>query len=107
LHDLLCKEVVASEHLFADDTPVPVLEPGRGRTKTGRLWVYARDQRGWGGSAPPAAVYLFALDRKAERPAAYLERFKGVFTSMDMPASSAWRRCHSGGLLGARAAKVL
>jgi transposase len=78
LHDLLCKDVFASDHLFADDTPVPVLDPGRGRTKTGRLWVYARDQRGWGGPAPPAAVYLFAPDRKAERPAAHLEGFKGV-----------------------------
>lgn len=78
LHDLLCKNVFASDHLFADDTPVPVLDPGRGRTKTGRLWVYARDQRGWGGPAPPAAVYLYAPDRKAERPAAHLEHFKGV-----------------------------
>jgi transposase len=78
LHDLLCKNVFGSNHLFADDTPIPVLDPGRGRTKTGRLWVYARDQRGWGGPDPPAAVYLFAPDRKAERPAAHLERFKGI-----------------------------
>jgi transposase len=78
LHDRLCKEVFASDHLFADDTPVPVLDPGRGRTKTGRLWVYAREQRGWGGIDPPAAVYIFAPDRKAERPIAHLEQFKGV-----------------------------
>ena len=78
LHERLCKNVFASDHLFADDTPVPVLDPGRGRTKTGRLWVYARDQRGWGGPEPPAAVYLFAPDRKAERPASHLEDFKGV-----------------------------
>nr|WP_272916514.1 IS66 family transposase [Qipengyuania pelagi] len=78
LHDRLCADVFASDHLFADDTPVPVLDPGRGRTRTGRLWVYAREQRGWGGPAPPAAVYLFAPDRKAERPLAHLERFKGV-----------------------------
>lgn len=78
LHDRLCADVFAGDHLFADDTPVPVLDPGRGRTKTGRLWVYAREQRGWGGPAPPAAVYLFAPDRKAERPLAHLERFKGV-----------------------------
>ena len=49
LHERLCKHVFASDHLFADDTPIPVLDPGRGRTKTGRLWVYARDQRPWGG----------------------------------------------------------
>jgi len=78
LHEKLCADVFASDHLFADDTPVPVLDPGRGRTKTGRLWVYARDQRGWGGPAPPAAVYLFAPDRKAERPVAHLKDFKGV-----------------------------
>ena len=45
LHDRLHKDVLASNHLFADDTPVPVLDPGKGRTRTGRLWVYARDQR--------------------------------------------------------------
>ena len=78
LHDLLCKDVFASDHLFADDTPIPVLDPGRGRTKTGRLWVYARDQRSWGGPRAPAAVYLYAPDRKAERPALHLENFKGV-----------------------------
>ena len=78
LHEKLCADVFASDHLFADDTPVPVLDPGRGKTKTGRLWVYARDQRGWNGPAPPAAVYLFAPDRKAERPAGHLQHFKGV-----------------------------
>ncbi len=78
LHERLCKNTFASNHLFADDTPVPVLDPGRGRTKTGRLWVYAREQRPWAGPEPPAAVYLFAPDRKAERPASHLEHFKGV-----------------------------
>ena len=78
LHERLTKAILASDHLFADDTPVPVLDPGRGRTKTGRLWVYARDQRGWSGPEPPAALYVFAPDRKAERPAAHLQRFKGV-----------------------------
>jgi transposase len=78
LQERLAKNVFASDHLFADDTPVPVLDPGRGRTKTGRLWVYAREQRGWSGPEPPAAVYVFAPDRKAERPATHLERFKGV-----------------------------
>ncbi|MCH4895084.1 IS66 family transposase [Sphingomonas sp. SFZ2018-12] len=78
LHDRLCADVFTSDHLFADDTPVPVLDPGRGKTKTGRLWVYARDQRGWSGPAPPAAVYLFAPDRKAERPVGHLAHFKGV-----------------------------
>ena len=59
LHERLAKNVFASDHLFADDTPVPVLDPGRGRTKTGRLWVYAREQRAWSGPEPPAAVYVY------------------------------------------------
>ncbi|AWC23638.1 hypothetical protein ASC75_00005 [Aminobacter sp. DSM 101952] len=78
LHERLARNVFASDHLFADDTPVPVLDPGRGRTKTGRLWVYAREQRPWAGPEPPAAVYLFAPDRKAERPVSHLQHFKGV-----------------------------
>jgi transposase len=52
----LAAHVFASTKLFADDTPIPVLDPGRGRTKTGRLWVYARDDRAWAGPDPPAAV---------------------------------------------------
>ncbi|WP_136621993.1 MULTISPECIES: IS66 family transposase [Mesorhizobium] len=78
LHERLARNVFASDHLFADDTPVPVLDPGLGRTKTGRLWVYAREQRPWAGPEPPAAVYLFAPDRKAERPVSHLQHFKGV-----------------------------
>ena len=78
LYERLCANVFASDHLFADDTPVPVLDPGRGRTKTGRLWVYARDQRPWGGPAAPAAIFVFAPDRKSERPAAHLENFSGI-----------------------------
>jgi transposase len=57
---------------------VPVLDPGRGRTKTGRLWAYVRDQRSWGGTDPPAALYIYAPDRKAERPEAHLSLFKGI-----------------------------
>jgi len=74
----LAEHVFASQTLFADDTPIPVLDPGRGRTKTGRLWVYARDDRPWSGPDPPAAVYLYSPDRRAEHPAAHLARFKGV-----------------------------
>jgi transposase len=78
LHEKIARDVFGSDVLFADDTPVPVLDPGRGRTKTGRLWVYAREQRGWAGSAPPAAVYIYEGDRKAARPAAHLSGFKGI-----------------------------
>ncbi len=74
----LAAHVFASSKLFADDTPLPVLDPGRGRTKTGRLWVYARDDRPWAGPDPPAAVFFYSPDRKAERPASHLEDFQGV-----------------------------
>jgi transposase len=74
----LAAHVFASAKLFADDTPLPVLDPGRGRTKTGRLWVYARDDRPWAGPDPPAAVFFYSPDRKALRPASHLENFKGV-----------------------------
>lgn len=74
----LAEHVFAAQILFADDTPIPVLDPGRGRTKTGRLWVYARDDRPWNGPDPPAVVYLYSPDRRAERPASHLARFKGI-----------------------------
>src|SRR3954452_24311812 len=75
---LLRRHVMSSTRIFADDTPLPVLDPGRGRTKTGRLWGYAVDDRPWGGSTPPAVVYLYAEDRKGEHPAAHLADFRGI-----------------------------
>jgi transposase len=68
----------ASTKLFADETTAPVLDPGRGQTKTGQLFAYARDDRPWAGSDPPGVVYLYAPDRKAERPIAHLAGFNGV-----------------------------
>src|SRR3954469_25586378 len=65
--------------LFADDnTPLPVLEPGRGKTRTGRLWCYAVDPRPWTGPGHPAAAYLYSEDRKGEHPATHLKAFRGV-----------------------------
>ncbi|MGB5592051.1 MAG: IS66 family transposase, partial [Gammaproteobacteria bacterium] len=78
LRKRLAEHVFASGKLFADDTPIPVLDPGRGKTRTGRLWVYARDDRTWGGTDPPAAIYFYSPDRKAERPAAHLDSFSGI-----------------------------
>src|SRR3954463_15133974 len=75
---LLRRHVLSSTRIFADDTPLPVLDPGRGRTKTGRLWAYAIDDRPWAGDTPPAVVFLYAEDRKGEHPAAHLAEFKGV-----------------------------
>src|SRR5690606_23482788 len=64
--------------LHADDTPVPVLQPGRGTTKTGRLWTYVRDDRPAGGDTPPAVWFRYSPDRKAMRPAEHLKRFAGI-----------------------------
>jgi len=68
----------SSTKLFADETTAPVLDPGRGRTKTGQLWAYARDDRPWGGADPPAVAYVYAPDRTASQPIAHLAGFKGV-----------------------------
>jgi transposase len=62
---------------FADDTTVPVLAPGKGRTDTGRLWVVLRDEGSWCGSAPPAAFYRYSRDRKAEHAEALLGACRG------------------------------
>ena len=78
LRDHLLAGLKRSPRLFADETTAPVLDPGRGRTKTGQLWAYARDDRPWGGADPPAVAYLYAPDRKAERPIEHLAGFKGV-----------------------------
>lgn len=67
--------VFAAEKIHGDDTPVPVLAPGTGKTRTGRLWVYARDDRPFCGTAPPAAAFFYSPDRKGERPQAHLKGF--------------------------------
>jgi len=78
VHDRLLAALKSSAKLFANETTAPVLDPGRGRTKTGQLWAYARDDRPWGGTDPPAVAYVYAPDRKAERPIAHLAGFKGI-----------------------------
>ena len=78
VHERLLAQLKSSTKLFADETTAPVLDPGRGRTKTGQLWAYARDDRPWGGTDPPGVAYIYAPDRKAERPIAHLAGFKGV-----------------------------
>ncbi len=78
VHQRLLGNLKASSKLFADETTLPVLDPGRGRTKTGQLWAYARDDRPWGGTDPPAAVYVYATDRTAGRPIRHLTGFTGV-----------------------------
>jgi len=78
VHERLLGKLKASPKLFADETTAPVLDPGRGKTKTGQLWAYARDDRPWEGSDPPGVAYVYAPDRKAERPIAHLAGFTGI-----------------------------
>ena len=75
---LMRQELLSSTKLFVDETTAPVLDPGRGRTKTGYFWAIARDDRGWAGADPPAVVYTYAPGRGAEHAIALLEDFSGV-----------------------------
>jgi len=70
--------VLAATKLHADDTPVPVLSPGHGRTRTARLWAYVRDDRPSCGTDPPAVVYRYSPDRKAQWPRLHLSSFAGT-----------------------------
>jgi transposase len=78
LYELLVSTVLSSPKVVADDTTLPVLDPGRGRTKTGRLWCYAVDNRPWSGPGHPAAAYAYSEDRKGEHPASHLKGFRGL-----------------------------
>jgi transposase len=68
--------VLAAERLHGDDTTVPVL--AKGKTDTGRCWVYVRDDRPFGGHAPPAAVFYYSRDRSGEHPRRHLSSFTGI-----------------------------
>jgi transposase len=78
LVEALARYVVASPYLHGDDTPVPVLEPGRGKTKTGRLWTYVRDGRPWADRAAPAVLFRYSPDRRGEHPESHLKTFAGI-----------------------------
>src|ERR1700704_2080490 len=78
LVEALRRQVMSAEKLHADDTPVPVLAPGNGKTKTGRLWTYVRDDRPWGDQTPPAVWFAYTPDRKGEHPRAHLGNFTGT-----------------------------
>lgn len=78
LVDRLRDHVFAGDRLHGDDTPVPVLEPGKGKTRTRRLWAYVRDGRPYDDTAPPAATYFYSPDRKGAHPRAHLASFHGT-----------------------------
>ena len=78
LVEALHRHVMSASKLHADDTPVPVLAPGNGKTKLGRLWTYVRDDRPSGGSTPPAVWFAYSPDRRGEHPRQHLRRFSGT-----------------------------
>jgi hypothetical protein len=78
LVDAVRDHVMSASKIHADDTPVPVLAPGTGKTKTGRLWTYVRDDRPSGDTTAPAVWFAYAPDRKGERPRLHLKNFKGA-----------------------------
>jgi transposase len=71
------KYVLAAMKIHADDIPVPVLAPGNGKTKTGRLWTYVRDDRPSGSAEAPAVWFAYSPDRKSEHPSNHLVTFRG------------------------------
>ena len=78
LLDALGEYVLAGEKLHADDTPVPVLAPGTGKTKTARLWTYVRDDRPAGSTDPPAVYFRYSPDRKGKHPSEHLRDYRGI-----------------------------
>lgn len=78
LIEALARYVLSAGKLHADDTPVPVLDPGRGRTKTGRLWTYVRDDRPAASKQAPAVLFRYSPDRRGERPRGHLAPFSGI-----------------------------
>jgi transposase len=94
LRDHILERLRSSERLFADETTAPVLDPGRKRTKTGQIWAYACDDRPWGCSDPPMVAYVYAADRKTERPEAHLQGFAGILQVDGYGAYAALARRH-------------
>jgi transposase len=77
LADAISRHVLRGQAIFADDTPVKLLAPGSGKTRTARLWAYVRDERPWVGEAHPASWYQFSPDRKGIRPRDHLANYTG------------------------------
>src|SRR3546814_3427451 len=76
LYRLIAAHGLAAERLHGDDTTIPILATGR--TVTGRIWAYVRDDRPFGGQAPPGALYYASRDRRGEHPAEHLQGFTGI-----------------------------
>jgi transposase len=96
LVDALRKHVLSASKIHADDTPVPVLAPGNGKTKTGRLWTYVRDERPAGEMTAPAVWFAYSPDRKGEHPRQHLKNFKGA---LQADAYAGFHHLYEGGAI--------
>ncbi len=94
LVEALRRHVMSAQKLHADDTPVPVLAPGLGKTKTGRLWTYVRDDRPAGDPTPPAVWFGYTPDRKGEHPKEHLRPFTGT---LQADADAGFEQIYEGG----------
>ena len=92
----LREHVLTGRKIHADDTPMPVLAPGAGKTKTARLWTYVRDERPAGEKTPPAVWFAYSVDRKGEHPRAHLKNFKGA---LQADAYSGFHHLYEGGAI--------
>lgn len=94
LLEALRRHVLSADKIHADDTPVPVLAPGYGKTKTGRLWTYVRDERTAGLDTPPAVWFAYSPDRKGEHPRQHLKDYSGA---LQADAYSGFGHLYEGG----------
>jgi len=85
LADMLRRYVLEATKIHGDDVPIPVLAPGNGKTKTGRLWTYVRDDRPAGSGDAPAVWFAYSPDRKSEHPARHLTSFRGTLQADAFP----------------------
>src|SRR6202008_2639938 len=98
LYELQLETIQASPRLFCDETPMPVLDPGRRRTRICQFWAHAMDDRPWGGPSPPAVAYVFADGRGTDAIAGQLADFSGILQVDGYAAYKALARGHGGAI---------
>ena len=94
--EVLRRYVLDTDKLHGDDTPLPVLAPGTGKTKTGRFWTYVRDNRPAGDKAAPAVWFAYSPNRKGEHPQRHLAKFKGI---LQADAFAGFNKLYEGGTI--------
>jgi transposase len=96
----MAEHIKSSEKLFMDETPAPVLDPGRGKTKKGYFWALARDDRGWGGDDPPGVIFNYAPGRGGKYAEQFLTGFDGT---LQVDGYGGYNRLTKAGRVGGRA----